>query len=404
MNPLDPGRTPRLRRHVRGSAFVRLSDRDHYLGPWPDPAGPPPPAVQAKYHELVARWVAGGRKPLARAGETAGPVLVKDLIARFVEHLRADYPAGSREPEQYELALRPLADLFALEPGAALSAKAVETARDGMIRRGWSRRHVNRAVGRVKRLVKWAVRSDLVPPQCLHSVLAVEPLRPGQRGVQETPKRRPATEEDVAAVCAHLTAPVAAMVRLCWLTGMRPGEVRRLTAAELDRSDPGVWVYRPARHKTAWAGAGRCVAIGPRGIELLRPWLARAGEGPVFSPRSLVAEHQAAVAKRAAGAVLTEAEAWACSWFVRLPRWQAARAGAAYTDNGFEASVRTAAKKAGRKWFSCYCTRHGFRMAVGRTAGDEAARAVLGQKHISSTAHYGRIDEELARETMRKLG
>lgn len=399
-----PGAAPRLRRHVRGHGTVRLSRQDHYLGPWPDPTSPAPPAVQAKYHELVARWVAGGRKPLARAGEKDRPVLVNDLVARFVEHLRADYPAGSREPDQYELALRPLAALFGLEPGATLSAKVVEKVRDEMIRRDWSRKHVNRSVNRTKRLVRWAVRGELIPAACWQSVSAVEPLRAGQRGVKESPRRRPATLADVVAVCEHLTAPLAAMVMLCWLTGMRPGEVRRLTAGELDRSDAGVWVYRPSRHKTAHADQKRSVAIGPKGIEVLRPWLARAGGGPVFSPRSLVDEHLAAVRKRATGDVLTEAEAWACSWFGRVPGRMLARAGETYTDNGFEASVRTAAEKAGRKWFSCYCTRHGFRMAVGRAANDEAARAALGQRHISSTVHYGELDEDLAKETMRKLG
>ena len=68
--------------------------------------------------------------------------------------------------------------------------------------------------------------------------------------------------EDVEATLRHLRPTTAAMVRVAWHTGMRPGEVCRLKLAELDRSGE-VWLYRPARHKTAHRGKVRVVAVGP---------------------------------------------------------------------------------------------------------------------------------------------
>jgi integrase len=76
----------------------------------------------------------------------------------------------------------------------------------------------------------------------------------------------------VEATLPYLLPPVQAMVRLQLHTGMRPGEACALRACDLDTAGT-VWVYRPARHKTAWRGKARVVAVGPRAQEVLRPFL-----------------------------------------------------------------------------------------------------------------------------------
>jgi len=43
-------------------------------------------------------------------------------------------------------------------------------------------------------------------------------------------------------------------------------------------------------------------------------------------------------------------------------------------------------------------------MDVARESGSDAARAVLGQKSIDSTEHYGEIDQAHASDVMRKRG
>jgi len=43
-------------------------------------------------------------------------------------------------------------------------------------------------------------------------------------------------------------------------------------------------------------------------------------------------------------------------------------------------------------------------MDLVRSVGSDAARAVLGQKSIESTEHYGEVDLAHARQVMRKLG
>src|SRR5207248_4732637 len=72
-------------------------------------------------------------------------------------------------------------------------------------------------------------------------------------------------------------------------SGMRPGEVRRLRLAEVDRSGD-VWVYRPADHKTRHKGKSRAVYFGPRAKAVLAAFVERRGnvdpDEPLFSPRA----------------------------------------------------------------------------------------------------------------------
>ena len=403
--PARAGKVPALRRHARGTGTVRLSGQDHYLGPWPE-GQPPPDDVQARYSELIARWLANGRKKLTPE-PGGGPVLVKDLAERFLAACPADYPKDSAEPEQYRLALRPLLELHGLTAAAEFRPRHLEEVRAAMIRKGWARSHLNRSVNRVKRAFKWAVRADLIPVHVYDALRTVEAIRKGLAGVRESPRRKPATEEQVDAMCRHLSGPMAAMFRLLWLTGMRPGEVRRMRAEEVDRSRPDVWVYRPAEHKTASAGEVRAVALGPAAIEVLRPWLDLTpnGWGPVFNPRRLIDFHLHAERKAHGGDVLSDVEVWALNWWGRVPALRLTAKNTTYTATGFTASVRTARIKAKLpKGVSSYCLRHAVRMRIGKSHGDEAARAVLGQRHIETTAHYGRIDEARAVDVMKKAG
>ena len=88
----------------------------------------------------------------------------------------------------------------------------------------------------------------------------------------------------VKATLPHLTAPLAAMVKLQLLTGARPGEIASLRPRDVDRSDPASWVYRPGSHKTEHHGRDRVIVLGPRAQKVLRPWLDRDPDMNCFRP------------------------------------------------------------------------------------------------------------------------
>src|SRR5262249_58694475 len=98
-----------------------------------------------------------------------------------------------------------------------------------------------------------------------------------QRGRSPAPDRkpvRPVEDNRVQAVLPFLPPPVAAMVRLQRLTGMRPGEVVIMRPCDVDRSGD-IWYYRPSCHKNAWRAKERIVALGPRARLVLVPFLNR---------------------------------------------------------------------------------------------------------------------------------
>jgi integrase len=82
---------------------------------------------------------------------------------------------------------------------------------------------------------------------------------------------------------AYMPPVVADMVRLQLLTGARPGEVCAMRVRDLDMSRP-VWTYKPERHKTAWRGHKRNIAIGPRAQEIVRKYLKAQLEAYLYSP------------------------------------------------------------------------------------------------------------------------
>lgn len=118
-----------------------------------------------------------------------------------------------------------------------------------MIDLKWSRRYINDCVGRIKRLFNWAVEEELVPAAIADAIARVGGLKQGRSLAREKPEVEPVADEVVEATLPELPPMVADMVRVQRLTGHRPGEMLGMTAAELDRSDPEVWAYRPARPK-----------------------------------------------------------------------------------------------------------------------------------------------------------
>jgi integrase len=116
---------------------------------------------------------------------------------------------------------------------------------------GRSRGVTNQRVGLVRRMFRWAVENELVPPSVLHGLQAVRGLQKGRRGARETELVKPVPLAYIEAVLPYLLPEVAAMVQLQLHTGMRPGEVVMIRAIDIDTAGK-VWFYHPGTHKTAW--------------------------------------------------------------------------------------------------------------------------------------------------------
>lgn len=299
-------RIPSLRRHrPSGRAVVTLSGRDHYLGAWPEDQPAPPPDVRAAYDRLIQEWLANHRRPVPTveqrrtailAGEDTDAAVVGltvcELAVRFLAHADGYYrrPDGTPTDEvgNFKYALRPLVHLYGRRSARKLRPRHLKAVRRLMVfgydhpeyggQKPLARKVVNARVARLVRVFKWAAAEELAPAGVYRRLATLPPLRKGRTAARETGRVLPVAAEHVDAVQPHVRPPVAAMVRLQWLSGMRPGEVTALRLAEIDRSG-AVWFYRPGMHKTSHLEGERVVALGPTAQRMILDFV------PIRCPR-----------------------------------------------------------------------------------------------------------------------
>jgi integrase len=302
-----------------------------------------------------------------------------------------------------KLAVRPLRELYGLTRADAFGPLALECVRNKMIEARLGRRVINQRIGCLKRLFKWASAKQLIPPPVYHGLLAVDGLRYGRSAAKENPPVKPVPDGHVDAVLPFLPPTLRAMVELQRLTGMRSGELVAMRTGDIETAG-GVWMYRPARHKTAYLGRRREVALGPRCQALLRPLLKPDLAAPIFSPRQTQAERLAA--RRLARKTPVQP-----SQFDRRKKRPRRQPGEVYNTRSYHAALRfgmEAALRAGKLarehfWFP-HQLRHSAALKLRREQSAEAARAYLGHAKVDLTEHYAGMDAAMAISVAEKFG
>lgn len=209
-------RTPNYRLHrPSGQAVVTLDGRDFYLGPHGTEAS------RAEYDRLVGEWLANHRRlPQTKAADLS----IHELLVAYLRWADSYY-RESAEPENIRYTIRPLAALYGHTPAADFGPLALKTVRQRMIEDGLCRREINKRIGRIVRIFKWAVENELLPGSVVHALKAVAGLRRGRSEVRESEPVKPVPAAFVEAIRPHVLPQVWAMIELQRLTGMRPGEV-----------------------------------------------------------------------------------------------------------------------------------------------------------------------------------
>ncbi len=260
-------------------------------------------------------------------------------------------------------------------------------------------------------------------------------LERGRCDARETEPVKPVPEAHVRAVLPFLLPPVQAMVELQLVTGARPGEVRILRACDIDMTGD-VWLYRPQTHKTRHRGKERVIAIGPKGQEIIKPFLKLDTQAFLFSPRDAVTHHRAEMRSRRK----TRVQPSQADRRKRKPKKQP---GAFYPAMSYINAIRKACDKAfpppeplrplvkedtkmeTRKEFWARLTeeqkaelkrwraehrwhphriRHTHATEVRRQFGLEAAQVTLGHAQAQVTEVYAERDLKLATQVAAKIG
>jgi integrase len=395
--PKSP-RIPTYRFHkASGQAVVVIRGRSFYLGQWDSPES------HAEYRRVIGEWCAiGQRSPEPPSATVPAPLTIDELILAYWEHARTYYVKDgtpTSELDTLRQALRPLRQLYGHTPAKDFGPLALKAVRQAMIDRGWCRTYINQQVNRVRRLFAWAVGEELLNNEVHGALTKVPDLQRDRTSAREKPPVGPVPDEHIERTLPLLSATVAAMVRLQRLTGMRPQEVILMRGADIDRSDPECWAYRPARHKSQHHGRQRLVFLGPRSQELLRPFLEAADPSEyLFSPKRAEQQRRAEARARRKSPLTPSQRA-------RQSKPNPMRApGELYDDGAYRKAIRRACEKLGiPSWFP-HQLRHAAASEYRRRFGIEASQALLGHKELTTTQIYAQADRGKAREIMKEVG
>ena len=387
-------------RHHRssGQAVVSLAGRDHYLGRFNSAES------HREYDRLIAEWLAGGRNHSAT-------LRICELLRAYLEHAKSYYrnPDGSPGKEFVDMrqSAIPLAEQYSRLPVTRFGPLALKAVRQQWVERGLARRHINQKINRIRRIFRWGVENELVPADVLRALEAVAPLRMGRTDARETEPIEPADEADVLPVMQLVSRQVAAMVQLQLLTAARPGEIVLIRPMDVDRTEE-VWIYRPARHKTAYRGHSREIYIGPEGQRVLAPWLLRDARSYCFSPREAEQERYALRRQQRQTPMTPNHKK-------RKPRSKPKHAKRdAYDRDSYRRAIEYGIRLVKReraqqnqppiKRWTPHQLRHTAATKLRKQHGLDAAQKILGHRSADVTQIYAEVDRQRAIEIMSQTG
>jgi len=243
-------RTPKYCHHkASGQGFAILNGKQVYFGEYGTPES------QQAYDEAIAKW----RELHATPNQTT---TIGQLAVLYIEQHATDYYSPG-ELVNYKCALKVMVGLFRTTRVCDFGPKKLKAVQDALVKKH-VRIQVNNSLSRIKRMFEWGVAQEIDPATTFVALKTVKNLKRGRSKAKEGQPVLPVPQEHLDATIPQLTPPVAAMVRLQLLTGMRPGEVLKMTAGDIDTTGE-VWIYKPSTHKNAWRGKKRLIPIGPRG-------------------------------------------------------------------------------------------------------------------------------------------
>ncbi|NLF58795.1 MAG: site-specific integrase, partial [Candidatus Hydrogenedens sp.] len=357
--------------------FVRLNGEALYLGRDEDEA-------KRRYRIAVAKWWNRGGLP-----EPPPPqqITVAQVFDRWTVHAQEYYQNNPGHFESIKATYRAFLDVYKSMPAADFGPLALKSYRTGLCDGETSRTTVNMKVNAIRRVFKWAVSEELIPPSVFEALATVEGLRQGRaHGVKEPTPVTDVRWEHVEACLPFMPSPVGDLVRLLWNCGARVGEVVNLTARDIDTSGP-VWTATITAHKTAYKGRERILCFGKNCQSILKPRMMSAPIGrPLFSPLESIAERaDSAPTHRREGQPET-------------PRKSDRRINAAYDVHAVNRAVaRSIAKCNARReeqrlapipHWHLHQLRHSFATRTRNTLGLEAASAALGHSDLEVTKIY----------------
>ncbi|MEW4565769.1 site-specific integrase [Bremerella sp. JC770] len=402
-----------------GQAVVRIHNKDHYLGPHGSPES------HEAYARLISEWRLAETESIKSERQTNQhqcDLTITELVSLYRDFATEYYSKDgvpTKELAEMKLALRPLRQLYGRTLAADFGPLKLKAVRQHLVDSDQlSRGVINARVKRIKRFFKWAVSEELVPPSIIQGLSTVSGLRRGRTTAREAPPVRPVADVWVDLVVPALSPPVAAMVQIQRLTGMRPGEVVLMRACDIDTGGD-VWIYQPHAHKSEWREQSRIVPLGPQAQEIVRDFLSVDLEAYLFSPakseewrNAQRGIHRSAERKTKIYPCELKARDRRKAKAKRRPRKRKPRD--RYDVDSYRRAITYAIDRLNKqrtsdnlalipKWYPLQL-RHSRATEIRKSYGIEAAQVSLGHRHADVTQIYAERNLELAIQIAKKTG
>jgi integrase len=407
--PAKPTKIPKYSLHASsGQARVVVNGKHIYLGKYGSAES------HKKYSQIIAELASGSLASLSDLPSGQFDDLsIDELLLRYLQFARSYYSENGKPSKEYRCMmdavkhLRPrFGDSFANEFGP----RKLAIVREDMISQGLARTLINNRINRIRRVFKWAVSMELIPPGVFQAICTLEGLKYGRSNARESKPVQAVADDQIERVAAIASPQIRAMILLQRYTGMRPGEVVVMRPCDIDRSQ-SPWIYEPFEHKNKYRGHRREVPLGPKSQELLTPFLNREATAYLFSPQEaeLWRNEQRRQSRKSK---ITPSQA------SRKPKSRPKRAKRdGYDVDSYRRAIRYCQMKLRREqqllpadqrveielWHP-HQLRHQFATVVRRELGAEAVQVGLGHKSTNLVDLYAEKDRAAALSIARKLG
>ncbi len=401
---------PKLCKHHKGHAFVKINGRTIWLGKYGSDE------ADEAYHRTISEWLANGRT-LPDEPEEIQPhlITVEEVATAYGRWAQERY--SKSEWDTIRSAVRVMVRRYGSMPASAFGPNALRAVRASMItgdpeevrfekndqgevrefsspRRPWSRKHVNKQVSRIRTVFRWAASHEMLSDAVHRRLETVESLKAGQVGVKERDRIMPVPNVHIRQVRRRVSRQVRALIDLQLLTGARAGELVGIRPVDFDQSEE-VWTYRPLEHKTAHHDKERTIYFGPRAQRIVNLFIRvdRNINSPIFSPREANAE------AKAVGA--------------RGQRRKDQRAninkstrsiGDQYTTDSYRRAIHRACRAMGISVWGPHRLRHNAATNLRRQFGIEITRIILGHATVGMTAIYAEKPDSRIRKAIAAFG
>ena len=338
-----------------GQAYVRIDGHCRYLGKYDSPES------RELYKRIIDEYL--DEPEVVWNGDQ---ITVGDLCILYVKHAERHYVKNGKQTSEVHCiraALKPLCKLFAETKAAAFGLKRLKEVRSKMVGQGKHRKPINKNIGRIRSMFKWAVGEELLPVSVHSALLCVKGLEANRTDAKESEPVTTVSAGFVEKVKADVSASVAGLIDFQQLTGARPGEAVQVRLCDI-KATGDVWEYIPQDHKTEHHSKARIIFIGQRCQELIRPRMTIDTTAPLFPNKF----------------------------------------GQAFKVHGYRTAIRRACERQGIPVWSPNQLRHNAATKIRATGGAESSRVCLGHSSLDVTEIYAERDLEAAREIMRRIG